>query len=301
VNKFDPLGDKAYGKNFEGPLDWMDWIEPDYTQEDVDKVYAYLTKRDRHIYNSDLGNTSSDRLANKILLEKALGVPVAMPSNPTFRRLGDDVMNAGATISDYGAPWYHLPKQAANLAGGAVWLAGGVLNVSGIIADVGVAAVEKVPFVRTWEPTYRDSMQLYKEALQHAMALNDPDAVVYGWMHSEGAIHGVTILDNLSVPELGHVRASTFGAGSYLFTSEATVDHYGNIDKWGIPDFVSGLAALNYVRNKDDVHWKTVDRIYMHDLPSYVRAHLIEDDPGKPFDGIARRYFEDNAKKVLGR
>jgi len=28
---------------------------------------------------------------------------------------------------------------------------------------------------------------------------------------------------------------------------------------------------------------------------------LIEDDPGKPFDGIARRYFEDNAKKVLGR
>jgi hypothetical protein len=260
-----------------------------------------LAKRDRHIYNPGLGNTASDRQASKTLLEKALGVPVGMAWNPTFRRLGDDIMNAGAEISDNGAPWYHLPGQAARLAGGAAWLAGGALNVAGISADVGVAAVEKVPVVRTWEPTYRDSMRLYKEALQHVMALNDPDAAVYGWMHSEGAIHGCAILDNLSKPELRHVRASTFGAGSYLFRSGARVDHYGNIDKWGIKDFVPGLAALNYVRNKDDVHWKTVDRIYMHDLPSYVRAHLIEDDPGEPFDGIARRYFEDNARKVLGR
>jgi RHS repeat-associated protein len=303
INKYDPLGDRAYGNDFTGPLEWMDWSEKDYTQEQVDAVYAYLERRDRHIYNTGLGNTEADRSANKRLLEKALGVRVDMAWNPTFRRLGNDIMNEGSGIVNHDAPWYHLPRQTVSLAGGVVWLLGGALNVAGISTDVGVAAVEKVPVVRTWEPTYRDSMRLYKDALLavEVQRMSDKGATVYGWMHSEGAIHGGAVLGNLSESELGLVRASTFGAGSYLFRRDARVRHYGNIDKWGIKDFVPGIAALNYVRNKDDVHWKIVDRIYMHDLPSYVRAHLIEDDPGDSFDGIARRYFEDNAKKVLGR
>jgi len=296
INNWDYLGCRAYGKDFVGPLDWMDWQESGYTQAEVDKVYAILAERDRHIYNTGLANTWSDREESRLLLEKTLGVPVKNAWNPTFTELGRGIQYGGESIGRNGWTWNPI-KMTGNLLGAVLEGTGLVLNVTGVVADVGVAGVEKVPLARKAEPTYIHSMILYNDALEHVMNHTDPKAMVYGWMHSEGAIHGSNIMDTLTEKELKRVTARTFGAGGYMFSEKAYVEHYGNknsTNRW-MPkeDFVPGLAGMNYARNKGDIKWEEApDSWYVHAFPTYVKYHII---------GISKEYFKENAVRIIGR
>jgi hypothetical protein len=119
--------------------------------------------------------------------------------------------------------------------------------------------------------------------------------MVYGWMHSEGAIHGGNILDSLSKEELKRVHARTFGAGGYAFRKNALVDHYGNEstqNRFFKRDFVPGLACLDYINKRGDIEWKPVDKSYVHGFESYTEAHIID---------ISREYFRENAMEIIGR
>jgi hypothetical protein len=293
VNEIDYLGMRAYGNDFVGPVDWMDWRENEYTQAEVDKVYAVLASRDRQIYNTGLANTSYDRESSRLLLEQTLGVPVQNAWNPTFTELGRGIQYCGESIGRNGWTWNPV-KMTGNVLGGVVEGTGIVLNVAGVALDVGVAGAEKIPLARKVEPTYIHSMYLYNEALEHVMKQTDNYARVYGWMHSEGAIHGSNIMDTLSEAELQRVKARTFGAGGYMFR-EMDVTHHGNEGTWPwifSRDFVPGLAGINYLRNKDDIKWKEVPEGYVHGFPTYVKYHII---------GISKEYFKENAVRIIGR
>jgi RHS repeat-associated protein len=292
INGIDYLGTKAYGYDFTGPLNWMDWHESKYTQAEVEKVYAIMKKRDRHIYNTGLANTSSDRASSKLLLEQTLGVPVQVPWNPTFTELGVGIQDAGEYIGRHGWTWNPI-KMTGNVLGGITEGTGFILNVTGVAADVVVAGIEKIPLARKVEPTYIHSMSIYNKSLQHVMKQKDQNAKVYGWMHSEGAIHGSNIMDSLSKDELGSVKARTFGAGGYMFR-KMDITHYGNEGTWWLisRDFVPGFAGIDYMRNKKEINWKKVPEGYVHGFPTYVKYHII---------GISKKYFKENAIRVIGR
>lgn len=288
-----PLGLRAYGRDFTGPLLPWDWRVADYTQAEVNRVYAYLAERDRHIYNPGLANTAQTRESSRQLLEDTLGVPVRVAWNPTFRRAGAEVSEAGEAIGGHGWTWNPV-KLTGNVCGRALDAAGTALSIAGVGLDVAVAGAEKIPLVRKLEPTYLHSMHLYNEALEHVMAHGDRGARVYGWMHSEGAIHGTIILASLSADELRSVVARTFGAGGYLFPRGTGVEHYGcrSTGFWG-RDPVPQFAGMNAVRRRRDIRWVHTGRGgWPHGIGTYVEFVILD---------LAKDYFSSNARKILGR
>ena len=289
VNRVDPLGDRAYGYDYTGALGPLDWREAAYTQAEVDQVYACLAARDRHIYNPGLANTGDSREASRRLVEETLGVPVAVAWNPTFARLGSDLRDAGERIGGYGWTWNPL-KLGANGIGGIAEAAGFALTAGGVALDVLVAGAEKIPVLRDADPTYWHSMSLYRDALRHVMAESDPEARVYGWMHSEGAIHGASILGALSDAEARRVTARTFGAGGYLFPARAQVRHYACISAEGWEDPVPAFAGMNIVRNKADIVWVQAAKPgWPHGMETYTECVIL---------GIAKDYFTQNARTI---
>ena len=296
VNFVDPKGDRAYGKDFVGPLSPYDWRDEKYSQEKVDQVYAVLAARDRHIYNTGLANTKEIRMSNRAILEQLLGVPVDVAWNPTFTRAGIETARAGKALREREWRWKSVGL-LGKATGGIIQGGGVVLVLAGAVADVAVAAAEKVPIVRRMEPTHIHSMHLYKKALQHVMTQKDIDARVHAWAHSEGAIHLSTVERNLSPVERRFITANTFGGGGYMYWGvEAT--HFMNVREENWPgfrgDFVSnyaGLRALNPLADVKPVDVKT-DGWWVHGFVTYAESIMID---------LSKEYFNENAFDIIGR
>jgi len=293
-----PLGLRAYGNDFAGPLRPWDWRVDNYTQAEVDRVYAVLAQRDRHIYNPGLANTSQTRESSRRLLEETLGVPVRVAWNPTFRRLGVEVSAMGDSIGGNGWSWNPF-RLMGNVLRPAAKMTGIALQTAGVVLDVAVAGAEKTPVVGQLEPTFLHSMHLYREALEHVMSQPEEEgpARVYGWMHSEGAIHGGNVLRSLHDEPRRFVTARTFGAGGYMF-GEADVTHYANFNlhnNWFLRrDIVPQLAGLNVVRRlerRGELEWMETDREgWVHGIETYVQSVIID---------LARAYFDENAERAI--
>jgi RHS repeat-associated protein len=294
VNNIDPRGLRAYGNDFVGPIqEPYDWREDNYTQEEVDKVYAYLAERDRHIYNTGLANLKETREANRALLERVLGVPVEDVWNPTFGQIGSDIGTVGKKIGRRGWHWSPL-KMAENVIGGAVEVAGAAIEVAGYGMDWAVAPVEKVPVIRKAELTHILTRKAYEKALAHVMSQKDKSARVWAWMHSEGAIHGLAVFANMSKGQRERVSGYTFGGGAGAIPEGMDIERLGLrsnnklrrlllIDRDGVA-LVAGGGMLR------DYTWMDVDEGYVHGFDVYLRTWV----PLK-----AREYFEDNARKIL--
>ena len=246
VNNLDPLGLRAYGNDFVGPiLEPYDWIEENYSQEEVCRVYSVLAKRDIHIFNPGQGNTAEDRETSRMLLERTLGVSVQLVWNPSFRRLGTETSKGGEKLGGYGWSWNPL-KLLANTGGYVLEGTGAILDYGGLAADSVGSVLEKVPLLRKADPSGMHTKYLYNEALKYVMDQNNKDARVYGWMHSEGAMHGSLAMRELPEKQLRLIRAYTFGAGGYEFPSSKylTLKHYGNVSKGNkVYDYVINYAT----------------------------------------------------------
>ena len=296
VNRVDPLGLRAYGSDFAGSIqEPYDWIEENYTQEEVDRVYAVLAERDRHIYNTGLANRAEMREKNRLLLERIVGVPVDVIWNPTFGELGTQVGKAGRAIGRHGLTCNPV-KIGGNVVGGVMEMAGAPIAVAGYGLDWVVAPFEKVPLIRTLEPTYRLTMRAYRKALREVLAGEDRNARVWAWMHSEGAIHGLAVFGNLSEEERYHISGYTFGGGAGAIPHGVDIRRLGlRSDKawrrWLLidKDAVAAVAGGGLLR---DYSWMDVDENYVHGFDVYLRTWV----PIK-----ARVYFEDNARQILGR
>ena len=70
-------------------------------------------------------------------------------------------------------------------------------------------------------------------------------------------------------------------------------EHYACISSGGWRDPVPQFAAMNVVRNKQDLVWvQTSKQGWPHGMETYVRYVVV---------GIAKDYFHLNARKILGR
>ncbi len=304
VNFIDYLGARAYGRDYKGPIDpaW-DWVEQDYTQKEVDKVYWKLEKRDRHIYNPGLDNPSTYRNQNKILLEKILGVPVTMVENKTMAETGEQIRNLSDFIVSYKL-FYDLGVYMDHFGENLSWCGGK--------ADFLVAGYDK-----TFLPEFDQAIKATRFAYKKAIAEIGYDGYVYGWMHSEGAIHGAAVLNTLDKKFYEFIRVNTLGAGTHVFPEALFVDHWVNVNKKGEedpvplyaagdirPDFIYFLGEVPYITHPYEIHYiKDVEKVtthysnfgdqyYVHGFPTYAKYAILP---------LAKKYFRDNAKKIIRR
>ena len=289
VNNSDPTGLRAYGNDFIGPIQepW-DWRENEYTQTQVDDVYRTLTIRDRHIYNPGLDNQLYYRTENQKLLSQILGVPIVLVDNKTLSQGS----SAGSQLE---------------------WLLG---KADGVVAGIDKIDIPLVPPVdqAVWE-----TRRAYDKALKDVKGTG---GLVYGWMHSEGAIHGSRWANHVSEEDYRYLRLFTMGGGTHSFSEGLPIAHYANVNKlgkvdvvvrsaagesrkrWGIPGMVGGCvplvrklvtdtAEVNYIPNVTRVttpYSSFGDENYVHGLPTYAQSVVLP---------LAKEYFEANARKIL--
>ncbi|MDD4869429.1 MAG: hypothetical protein PHR77_02620 [Kiritimatiellae bacterium] len=272
-----------------------DWIEPSYTQNEVDRVYEYLGKRDKHIYNTGLANLKETREANQQLLQRVLGVPIEVIWNPTVGQIGNDIGAVGQAIGRRGWSWNPL-KVGANVVGGLVEAGAIPVEIAGYGVDWAVAPLEKIPVLRTVEPTYILTKKAYLEALKYVMAQKDTQARVWAWMHSEGAIHGLTVFGNLSPEMRSYISGYTFGGGKGDIPKKMDIKRLGlksdnRLRRWLLidKDGVAAIAGGGILRKYD---WMTVDKGYVHGFDVYLETWV----PIK-----AKEYFEVNARQILDK
>ena len=92
-----PLGLAAHGSDFVGPLTQWDW-HVDFTHAEVQEVYAWLEKRDIHIYSPGLANSKEYQMLNQALLERILGLSVRRVYNRSANELGSRMRGSGSRI-----------------------------------------------------------------------------------------------------------------------------------------------------------------------------------------------------------
>jgi RHS repeat-associated protein len=299
INHIDPLGARAYGSDYSGQLDWTDWRETNYTQADVEQIYAVLAQRDRHIYNTGLANVRDVRERNVAWLERILGVPVTLVNNATLVEPGYQLGKLGSYIGHHGWTWNPV-KMAGNLVGTAVEIVAKPLAVAGNIADFPIAGFDKIPIPKI-DPALYSTQAAFDAALAHVMSQNNSAARVYSWMHSEGAIHASRIMNTLSPDEYRWIQGYTFGAGTYLFKDKRRIQNFGTRNtmlvftpllNWRVRDPVPLFAGMDIVRNSSDITWVDSDRFYTHGFPTYAEAVMVD---------LSKKYFAENAKAMLGR
>ena len=287
VNNVDPLGERAYGKDFTGPIQepW-DWIEPQYTQKQVDDVYAYLASRDRHIYNPGLANDSDYRVGNDKLLEHILGVPVTMVENWTFTEVGHQIGKFGRYIGRNGWTW-RPDKMLGNIIGGTLEVVGKPVKIVGAVIDFPIAGAGKV---LPYDPAIRETRVKLNRALRDVQVFDDDHGRVFMWMHSEGAIHGSQVLNNIDKKTLKKIQGYTFGAGGLGFEDGVNVLHNGTLNDVGNKDPVLEYAAWACGKRSLMIEWKQVDRGYVHGFPTYAEAFMVR---------LAKQYFVENEKLLI--
>jgi RHS repeat-associated protein len=308
VNGVDAVGLRAYGNNYKGEVDRMfDWVEPNYTQDEVDSVYAVLAARDRHLYNPGLNNEVAYRNNNRQLLERILGVPVNMVNNWTFSEPASRMEAFGESlqIPDRDRPqmfrWPHreptVGDETKAFVGGIAKVGGGVLGLFTTALDFVMAGYDKVG---PGDSAVADTKRKGAEALN---AVKKTRGVAHFWMHSEGAIHGRTFLNRVAEEDLPFVQGYTFGAGSMAFNEGVRVRHHGCINIRGERDPVPMYAALDVIKKNPNVVWqKNVRGVslsysscqpeYVHGFPTYAYYFMTD---------LSKNYFHKNAKEILGK
>ncbi|MBM4149762.1 MAG: RHS repeat-associated core domain-containing protein, partial [Lentisphaerae bacterium] len=299
----DPLGLAAYGNDYKGAIDpeW-DWIEPNYMQAEVEQVYASLATMDRHIYNPGLDNPLDYQQENAALLEKILGVPVIRVWNKTLGQGGHNLSQSGNKV---------------------VIATGDVLGTVGGKTDFLVAGFDKLPVPLA--SNLDQAVRLTRSTYEHALAdVSGTGGRVYGWMHSEGAIHGSEALNECDKSQLRQIVVNTLGAGSFAFKEEVQVKHWINRNKNGTRDPVPLLAAgdwrpsestplvrhipfvrkivlkpgeghINYIPNAERVitsYSSFGSPTYVHGFPTYAKYAIVP---------LSKDYFQRNARQILGK
>jgi len=198
-----------------------------------------------------------------------------------------------------------LASAGTKVGQGAAWLGG--------MFDFLVAAADKTPLAEL-DQAVGETKAAYKKALDDVYIT---DGLVYGWMHSEGAIHGAWVVGGASEEQRRNMIINTLGGGTHVFPKGfSSITHWVNRNTKGTRDPVPLLAAgdwkprripslgevpiishpqsVNYVDNVVRVrtYYSTFgDDDYVHGFPTYAKYVIVP---------LGRKYFVDNAASILG-
>jgi hypothetical protein len=223
-------------------------------------------------------------------------------------------MAANKTLAE---PGYQLSQSNNKVLAGT----GKVLASTGTGLDFGVAAIHKLPLpaVSRVDQAVRETKVAYETAVKEVGVTG---GLVYGWMHSEGAIHGSYVIANaVNDVNLNRLRINTLGGAEHGFPKGVVATHWVTRNKERRRDAVPTIAAgdwrprripivswipfvgsalthpeeVQYVDNCEEVtaHYTqgTGDPNYVHGFVTYAKYVIVP---------LATKYFEDVARDIVG-